>query len=232
MTTRIFIINPDYGMTREEMDSRCAMLRPYVSSSTALHMECLTETKVEIDSAADVVLAGPEILAMAEQAERDGYDAVVLYCFSDPAFAACRDRLRIPVVGGAGAACAVSPLLGRRAGVIVTNPARIPEKSHFLVGMGLPSSFLGKVDAVDLRAPIWEDRAGALREIIRKGTAMKKEDHIDVLILGCLSFLGLAKPAEEALGIPVIDPAVSAVMLAENLARRQQKIVMEKYEKF
>lgn len=218
---RIFIINPDYGMTREDMDSRCAMLQPYVGAGTTLHMECLTETKVEIDSAADVVLAGPEILAMAERAERDGYDAVVLYCFSDPAAEACRERLHIPVVGGAAAACAVAPILGRRGGVIVTNAARIPEKIHFLHDRGLPPAFLGAVEAAELAAPIWEDRAGALQAVIRCGEAMKKAHHIDVLLLGCLSFLGLAGPAEEALSIPVIDPAVSAVMLAEDLARRR-----------
>lgn len=225
---RIFIINPDYGMTREDMDSRCAMLQSYVSSGTMLHMECLTKTKVEIDSEADIVLAGPEILAMAEQAERDGYDAVVLYCFSDPAFAACRDRLHIPVVGGAGAACAVAPLLGRRAGVILTDESRIPEKIHFLHEAGLSPSFLGAVEAVTLSSPIWEDRLGALQKIIQQGMAMKKKQHIDVLLLGCLSFLGLAEPAEEALGIPVIDPAVSAVMLAEDMVCFPYKSGMKK----
>ena len=40
------------------------------------------------------------------------------------------------------------------------------------------------------------------------------------LSMGCLSFLGLAEPLSRELGIPVIDPAIGAVSLAESLVRQ------------
>lgn len=221
---RIFIINPDYGMTRADMDARCAILAAHAAPDTELHMECLTRTKVEIDSEADVVMAGPEILAMACQAERDGYDAVVLYCFSDPAIGACRESVSIPVAGGCGAACAMAHLLGRRAGVILTNEGRIPEKQHFLRSAGLLPPYLGPIGAVSLSAPVWDDRDGALRALIREGRRMKDEHQADVLILGCLSFLGLGGPLSRAVGIPVVDPAIAAVNLAESMARQRNNL--------
>jgi allantoin racemase len=82
---KIRIINPDYGTPRELMDRETAMLQRVVDKGTELSMECLTETKVEIDSAREAVLAGPEILRMTRRAEEEGCHAVVIYCFSDPA---------------------------------------------------------------------------------------------------------------------------------------------------
>lgn len=52
---------------------------------------------------------------------------------------------------------------------------------------------------------------------------MKETRHVDVLIPGCLSFLGLGEALSDAVGLPVIDPAVAAVTLAESCARQRQK---------
>lgn len=218
---KIYIINPDYGMTREEMDSRCGLLQRYAAPDTELFMDCLARTKVELNSARDAVLAGPEILSMAEAAEAGGASAVILYCFSDPAAEACRESLSIPVVGGAQAACCMVPLMGRRAGVLLADPRRIQEKELFLRSLGLSGDRIAAVDAVDFRGrSVWEDRDGALRALLEKGKELRRRG-ADVLVLGCLSFLGLGHPLSEALGIPVIDPAAAAVALAEALVRQR-----------
>ena len=52
------------------------------------------------------------------------------------------------------------------------------------------------------------------------GAKLLEEGGVQVLILGCLSFLGLAKPLERRLGVPVIDAAVAAVAAAEGLVRQ------------
>ena len=88
---KIFIINPDFGVTPEQMAARCHLLSANVGPDVELHMECLVENHIEIDSALDAALAAPEIIKMAVRAESEGYDAVVLYCFSDPAVDACRE---------------------------------------------------------------------------------------------------------------------------------------------
>ena len=121
---RIMIINPDYGMTRQEMDTRCQILSEFTGNDVELRMECLTETKVYVDSAFDVVMAGPEIVKRTIAAERDGFDAVVIYCFSDPALDACREAVSIPVVGGGQASCLVSMMLGRQCGILITDKRR------------------------------------------------------------------------------------------------------------
>ena len=50
---KIFIINPDFGVTPEQMAARCHLLSVHVGPDVELHMECLVENHIEIDSALD-----------------------------------------------------------------------------------------------------------------------------------------------------------------------------------
>ncbi len=221
---KIRIINPDYGERQSDMEARCRWLSQYTALDTELSMECLTETRVTIDSPADAVLAGPEILRMAERAEAEGCAAVVLYCFSDPAADACRQRLSIPVIGGAQASLVMGALAGRRLGIILTDPARIPEKGQFLRTLGIAPERIAAIDAIPFAGcSIWGNRKEALRCLIEKGMELKETAHVDVLIPGCLSFLGLGDALADAVGVPVVDPAVAAVTLAESCARQHRR---------
>ena len=217
---KIFIINPDYGVTPEQLALRCQLLSAHVGPDVELTMECLTQNKIEIDSALDVALAAPEIITMALRAQREGYDAVVIYCFSDPALDACREVLSIPVVGAGQAACLVAPLVGRQAGLLLASAARTPEKRLFVEQCGVNpariAAFGGLGEAVDP----WGERERALDLLCEAGAKLLEEGGVQVLILGCLSFLGLAKPLERRLGVPVIDAAVAAVAAAEGLVRQ------------
>ncbi len=219
---KIFIINPDSGMTAEQLDSRCAILQQYVGPDVQLVMHCLTRSNIELDSALDAALAAPEIVQLAVQAERDGFDAVVLYCFSDPAIDACREALSIPVVGGAQTALLLLPQVARQGGVLLADAARIPEKKIFLQGLGLDANRLAGIHAIDFRGvDIWQNRDAALAALASAGQTLIDSTGAQAIILGCLSFLGMAPMLSERLGIPVIDPAIAAVSMAESLVRQQ-----------
>ena len=73
------IINPDWGMTEEQMEQRCRILEDYTRHRVQLSMECLTQTKVSLDSLVDLVRAGPEILKIAIRAEQEGYDLSLIH---------------------------------------------------------------------------------------------------------------------------------------------------------
>lgn len=219
---KIMIINPDYGMTREEMDTRCNILSEFTGDDVELYMECLTETKVYVDSAFDVVMAGPEIVKRTMQAEKDGFDAVVIYCFSDPALDACREAVSIPVVGGGQASCLVSMMLGRQCGILITDKRRMSEKMAFRYQTGLMPDNIRSMRSVDLHhVDVWEEREETVKALYASSQELIEEDGVQVIILGCLSFLGLAEPLSDMLGLPVIDSAKAAVSMAESLVRQK-----------
>lgn len=219
---KILIINPDYGMTQEEMALRCRILEEYTAPDTQLAMVCPQNSGVELNSALDVVLAAPEIVQLAADGQSAGFDAVVLYCFSDPVIEACREALRIPVIGGAQASCLAALNVCRSFGVILADEARLPEKKLFLRTLGVSPERIGQIAAVNLNGiSPWADREAAFKKLLACGQKMMRETHTEAIVLGCLSFLGLAEPLSRVLGIPVIDPAVAAVTTAESIVRQR-----------
>ena len=219
---KILIINPDYGMTQEEMALRCRILEEYTAPDTQLAMVCPQNSGVELNSALDVVLAAPEIVQLAADGQNAGFDAVVLYCFSDPVIDACREALRIPVIGGAQASCLAALNVCRSFGVILADEARLPEKKLFLRTLGISPERIGQIAAVNLNGiSPWADRETTFKKLLACGQKMMRETHTETIILGCLSFLGLAEPLSRVLGIPVIDPAVAAVTTAESIVRQR-----------
>lgn len=219
---KILIINPDYGMTQEEMALRCRILEEYTAPDTQLAMVCPQSSGVELNSALDVVLAAPEIVQLAADGQNAGFDAVVLYCFSDPVIDACREALRIPVIGGAQASCLAALNVCRSFGVILADEARLPEKKLFLRTLGVSPERIGQIAAVNLNGiSPWADRETTFKKLLACGQKMMRETHTEAIVLGCLSFLGLAEPLSRVLGIPVIDPALAAVTTAESIARQR-----------
>lgn len=218
---KILIINPDYGMTQEEMALRCRILEEYTAPDTQLAMVCPQNSGVELNSALDVVLAAPEIVQLAADGQNAGFEAVVLYCFSDPVIDACREALRIPVIGGAQASCLAALNVCRSFGVILADEARLPEKKLFLRTLGVSPERIGQIAAVNLNGiSPWADRETTFKKLLACGQKMMRETHTEAIVLGCLSFLGLAEPLSRVLGIPVIDPAVAAVTTAESIVRQ------------
>lgn len=218
---KILIINPDCGMTQEEMALRCRILEEYTAPDTQLAMVCPQNSGVELNSALDVVLAAPEIVQLAADGQNAGFDAVVLYCFSDPVIDACREALRIPVIGGAQASCLAALNVCRSFGIILADEARLPEKKLFLRTLGVSPERIGQIAAVNLNGiSPWADRETTFKKLLACGQKMMRETHTEAIVLGCLSFLGLAEPLSRVLGIPVIDPAVAAVTTAESIVRQ------------
>lgn len=219
---KILIINPDYGMTQEEMALRCRILEEYTAPDTQLAMVCPQNSGVELNSALDVVLAAPEIVQLAADGQNAGFDAVILYCFSDPVIDACREALRIPVIGGAQASCLAALNVCRSFGVILADEARLPEKKLFLRTLGVSPERIGQIAAVNLNGiSPWADRETTFKKLLACGQKMMRETHTEAIVLGCLSFLGLAEPLSRVLGIPVIDPAVAAITTAESIVRQR-----------
>jgi allantoin racemase len=219
---RIKVINPDYGMLPVTLRERERMLSAIARPDTIISMDCLTETQVCIDSSLDVILAGPEIIRRAVQAEKDGFDAVVLYCLSDPALAACREAVKIPVLGGGQVAMLVACSLGYRFSILITSARRTSEKEEFVRSSGIDPSRLASVRSVDIPLEdVRRDIPAAVRCLATAGSQCVEEDGAQVLVLGCLSFAGMAAQVSTQVGVPVVDPAFAVINMAELLHAQQ-----------
>lgn len=212
---KLKIINPDAGITRKELDEKVKILKKISRKETIISMDSPKRGNIEIDSKTDVYLASGEIIKMAIQAEKEGYDVVAIYCLSDPAIEACRELLKIPVIGGGQSSFQIACGLGYSFSLITTSDRRIPEKREFIKNCGIDFTRLCSIRSINIPfQSIHKDRE-KLKTLLLEASKKAIEDGAEVIILGCLSFLGMAEEISKKLNIPVIDPALNLVLMAE-----------------
>lgn len=220
---RIQIIHPDYGLTPEQIQMRVDRLRTAAAQDVEIAMTCVSKTHVCIDSALDAAIAAPEVVSLAMEAEWQGYDAVGIYCLSDPGYDACREAVSIPVLGGGHCAFAMAMLMGYTTSLITTSSRRIPQKVEFVRSCGIDFHRLVSVRQISYDIAAHRDgsrREETVRQLACTAQECVERDGADTVILGCLSFAGMGREVEEISGVPVIDPAYALVSMCESVVRQ------------
>ena len=217
---KIKAIMPDKAMDRATLDDRESMLSKAVSRDTEISVDCIRKGPDELDCNTDEVFAAEEMVRMSIEAEKDGFDAVVIYCFSDVAIDAIRENVRIPVIGPGETALAAAGMLCSRFTVITTESANIPRTYRRLMRNGIAREKMTSVRALDI--PVGELRANPeatetyLKKVCRQAV---KEEGADGVILGCLGMAQYGEAIEKALPVKVFDPAFLAMAYGELCAR-------------
>jgi allantoin racemase len=175
-------------------------------------------------------LADSEILYMIIQAERDGFDGVVIACYHDPSLFAARQAVDIPVVGFGESSMLLALTMGRKFGLFCPSPLGVPDFEDRVAQYGMADRCVGVVPGylsgaeqeggmADAHAVI-EEFTAAARRLIARGA--------EVLIPGC----GLIAPClrfapgceadhpqglTEVDGVPIVDLYGAALTSVETL---------------
>jgi allantoin racemase len=215
---RVKVIIPNVGMSRETLNEREVMLKRFARPDTEISVNCISAGPESIESCYDEVLAGPEIVRQAVEAQRQGFDAVILYCFSDPALDAVRELLTIPVVGPGEASVFTALTLGHRLSIIAVLQETVPRHVVHLQRLGIPPSRVASVRSVGIPVSrLRDDLTRTYAMLLSVAKQCCDEDGAQVIVLGCLGMAGLGMHLQEELGVPVVDPAFVAVAWAEFL---------------
>ena len=214
---RILVILPtiftaegeDLVRSNKEVCSKLA--RP----NTRIDVINISKGPASVESSYDKILAGYYIIDHAQEAEKEGYDAIVISCFADPALEACREVTSIPVVSAGLSSYLLAAGLFDRFGVVTPSMSALTRNMRTIRVLGLES----KVAAVEVaQIPVLEmgdskklknALLGAAKKTLIKGA--------NAIILGCTGMAGMADEMSHNLNVPVIDPLVTALKFAENL---------------
>src|SRR4029434_2967447 len=135
-------------------------------------------------------------------------DAFVIACYSDPGLHVCREGTTRPVFGIAE--CGVLTALSRagRFGVIAISQRSIARHMRYLLQMGLTDRLAGERP---LEMSVAETASGdqTRQRLVDVGRRLREQDGAEAVVMGCAGMGRHRRPLEEALGIPVIDPARS-----------------------
>ncbi|PUA31586.1 MAG: hypothetical protein B9J98_05825 [Candidatus Terraquivivens tikiterensis] len=193
-------------------------------SDTSIDIINIKTGPESIEQIYDDVWAGLPTLLEVEKAEKEGYDAVIVYCFGDPALTAAKEAVDVPVVGLCEPSIHVASMLGRKFSVIgvggkVAYGLMLDNAAVYGLSHKLASVRITDIKVLDIKKE-FSKLVDALAEEGKKAIEM---DGADVLVLGCGSLLNLAEMLEKRLGVPVIDPGLVALKTAEMFAKLKLK---------
>jgi allantoin racemase len=178
------------------------------------------------------MLNARSVFHAAVQAEKEGFDAVMITCFGDPMLWGIRQAVDIPVVSVGESSMLLATMMGYKFGVVTISPYNIYEQEHTIAKYGLTDRSAG----IRPIPETGDEQAEALIDARRAIESFKKvgreliADGAEVLIPGCglmSPALRLAPGAEkdypngltEVDGVPVADVMGDTIKMAEAMVR-------------
>jgi allantoin racemase len=198
-----------------------AEFRKYASPGTEISVANIVQGPRSVESEFEEAMAVPGILLCAQEAEREGCDAVISDCFGDPGVKAARELLDIPVVGPLEASVLLAAALGQRFSIVTVLKSVVPMIEHLVAASGV-SGRLASVRTIEIPVLGLVDEGAMSKALLDEMLAAVREDDAHVLVLGCTGMMDVAESLQKKLGdagfdVPVVSPTAAALKLAETL---------------
>lgn len=213
---KLLLINPNTSpeMTAQMRDAAVSALAP----DTELTAVTASRGVPYIASRAEALIAGPVVLEMIAEHQRD-HDAVIIGAYGDPGLVAARELFDIPVCAMAEAAMLTSCMLGQRFAIITFSRTLVAwyEDAVALSGLRERCAGIFVPDAsFQSVATVREDMENEIAELAR---IVALERGADVIILAGAPLTGLADRIKHRVPVPLVDPLAAAIGHAQTLVR-------------
>jgi allantoin racemase len=203
----------------EELARRRATVQRVAGADWTMDAWEVTGGPASIESAYEEYLSVPGAIERLVEAERAGFDGVVLGCFGDPGVDAMREMVDIPVMGPGEASMLMAASLGHRFSVVTVLASVVPllERLAWQVGVDRKLASVRSIEVPVLE--LGRDPNETFRRMVEEGQAARDHDRADVIIMGCMSMAFQDRQTDMAarLGIPVVNPVHAGVKMMQAL---------------
>jgi len=208
MRPMVLLVNPNTSTATTDM--MLALARAALPPGLSLRGATAARGAPMITSDAELAMAVDEVLAIGVR-EAAGVAAIVVAAFGDPAVAALRTRVQVPVVGIGEASMREAAAQGRRFGVATTTPGLAVSIAQAVARLGLAAQYSGtripQDDPLRLAAdPGLQDEL--LGEAVR---ACIEADGAQAVVIGGGPLAESAERLAGRFGVPVISPVAAAM---------------------
>lgn len=156
-----------------------------------------------------------KLLEQCVKAERDGYDGIALNCFYDPGLREARELVRIPVSAPCEASLHVaSMLVAGKFSILVGRRKWIPKMMDNARNYGFEPK-IASWRVLNLTVPELRNFKETEAAILREARAAVEEDMAECVVLGCTGMARQAEKVQKVLGVPVLDPVIMTLKMAE-----------------
>lgn len=184
-----------------------------VSPDVDLHITNLEFGVPSLESMYDVAVASPYVVEKAIELEKDGSDGIIIYCMKEPALAAVKEKLGIPVIGLREATMGLIGVVGTHACILTSHENSYAQYRRELKGL------IDKVDCLRMNVLDFADYETTQRKVEER-VAAAVEDGCDIIVMGCGSILGLDfKKIEEKYKVSIVRPISCAISACEWMVR-------------
>jgi len=236
--TRILYINPvGTNMYNSHLQS---LLKQYKSPATTVEVRSLT---LPPELTGPLLPVDPvyynEIFETIRQAEQEGFDAAIIGCASDPALPEAQRMAHIPIIAPLQAAATVAAGRGKKLAVLYPDEhawkhtlswARSNLRLYGLETMVACIRFinmhtLGEEALLENNNVTLEHTLNHFRHVL-EGPALEQakkvlvDDATEMVFFGCTIWGGMLGNLTEKLGVPIIDPVIVSLRLAELQGRK------------
>ena len=204
----------------EEIKKETAQFK---APDTEISVVNLDRGPASIESHYDDALATIDIMEKVKQAEKDGCDGAFVDCFGDPGVEACRELVRIPVVGAFQPAALTASLISGRWSVVTVLKNVVPLINDLARKLGIDGN-IASVRDIDMPVLELTDKNVMEERLLLQIEKAVSEDGAETVVLGCTGMLGLAqslagKMDAKGIPVPIVDPTASAIGYLEMLIR-------------
>ena len=219
----VYVVPAPMGRTPEgaaEMARRGELLREYAAPGTEVDIIDVPQGPASIESMYEEYISIPATAERVLEAEEQGYDAAIVGCFGDPGLDAFRELTDMLVVGPGESSFLAAAMLGHSFSVVTVTASVIASTKREVRNAGVGDK-LASVRVVE--TPVLElaqDRGATLEKLAAEGRKALEADGADTLVLGCMTmgFLGVAEELSQRLGVPVVNPSLWCLKMAEAMA--------------
>lgn len=217
---RILYLVPGVGLPEAEKKRREKILNEIAAPGTSVEVRAVPDGPKAIENTRDEYEAMPAVLnfTLAHQSE---YDGVIVGCAGDAGLAGAREMASIPVVGPGESSLLLGCPGDTRFSMVTGTLERAASKRRLVREAGLDPARLVSSHAVDIPVLEMAREPEAVRRALARCLGEAKAAGAQVMVIGCMSLAfmdpALLRSAADEACLPLVNPIVSAVKMAEAL---------------
>ena len=202
----------------KELERRKGILQKWASPGCEVDISDIEEGPFSIESSAEEYLCVPGLLKRVKKAQEEGFNAVIDGCYTDPGVHACREIVRIPVLGPGECSMLVAAAVSHRFSIVTALDGLVRPLERLGKTVGLQEKIASvrhaHIPVLDLAG----DKDASYLRVLGVCRKCLDDDGADTLLLGCMSmaFLGVSDRLQEELGVAGGEPGPRRAKVRRN----------------
>ncbi|MCP3964827.1 MAG: hypothetical protein GY750_07980 [Lentisphaerae bacterium] len=200
--------------TREEM-------KKWSSHKFQIDVEGNSIGTPSIESRYDEIMCMPDLIRIAEKAESEQYDGILISCMFDTGLEACREKLSIPVVAPGRTSILFAAELASSFAILTPLSSCVNIIGSIVNQLNLTPK-LAALKPLDIPVDELENEPVLLNVLTENAVDAIENSGAHSIILGCTGIIGLAEKLRNNLlqaghNVPIIDPVATSIEYLKSL---------------